>query len=1096
MKKRQTEVRKLDWSLFKNNNQLGDGINKGIAFEDVVEQLIKAMFPKEKWRRTPKSHDEKRDFVYPQDETLPDQKWAECKNYNENLSINTIAPTLVMGAINQIQCIYFFSYSKLNDNAIEGILRYAASSKKKVNIFDGILLDNLIIKYSEHIETKKFFPNDDFSTLSYDNTMPFRLICSVTSSNNNKAMISPKFNIGAKFVLKVIIQNLMPNENEFSYKVEAPELKLSRNRNDGKLKFGSIVEHKIICEGLKAGKSNIYIKFNLPRIDIAVKAHVEISDQTYIFWSGKNAVESYRACIDHLSEYTDKPLFITGGSGIGKTTLLNLIENNEDILKKYDIQCIDHTLTREACLKELIFNSFGLEPDNTVDSESQEEDKLNYLKVLLTNYTHGASDLARVLMNTYDSEKPFLFIIDNAHLLSATYSRWIREIISTSKIQKKKVYLILAMDPAIAPIEDIYTDLYATDKYSNEDVNNVRLMKYDKQDTIAYIQHFYGVFDIKKFFDNYADQMVIPEKVQRFCSIILEKNVIIPLSDKNGKKYSIIDENAFADFVEKYIYSDYVIDNTDSIFKNKNCDECLKFIYIAGSISLTQNAGLKKIIHSLIEYGILVRHNNDVFFSSGELRTIVGNMLSFSDDDYNDLYESENSSQETKAVCVLNLLEKKAGSYDFLVNFFNSQVNFITKNQRWETCCLVLEKFGELCNMGLINHLLLFLKNNYTPLYEEQGHYNLFLFLDLAVKTFISNNWDTDSQSIEIISYFIKKYFDRALSTCNYFESGRNYEIVKEKFISLKHLPESRKNYWLCHFSNRAAIIADRTSDIFNGGVSKEAEALYEESKKCCSAAGDPDELKMQILIDEFYRYYVYGHSLTIEKLSSFYDGLHALDTDELHKIDSLHYHLILMEYMKLKLTDAGAEKLKELPEIISLRKKCSSSFYIIKLYLIEIYILIETSEYSRAYEWIDEARKYALMKDMRGWIYKLSCTKAFLMKICPDLEKEIDIQGQIRIAFEQLVRTKKKNIQELKREIFLPVELAQMSDNSTLKTIIECIEAQEIEEANIERIESQNKTENFWDRLKEYLSAPKASNGIKYFRSYFIINDISFPNI
>ena len=1084
MKKRQTEVRNLDWSLFKNNNRLGNGINKGIAFEDVVEQLIKAMFPKEKWRRTPKSHDEKRDFVYPQDETLPDQKWAECKNYNENLSINTIAPTLVMGAIEQIQCIYFFSYSKLNDNAIEGILRYAASSKKKVNIFDGILLDNLIIKYSEQIETKKFFPNDDFSTLSYDNTMPFRLICSITSTNNNKVMISPRFNIGAKFVLKVIIQNLMPNENEFSYKVEAPELKLSRNRNDGKLKFGSMVEHKIICEGLKAGKPNISIKLNLTGVDISVNTHVEISDQTYIFWNGKNAVESYSACIDHLSDYTDKPLFITGSSGIGKTTLLNLTENNEEVIKKYEIQCIDHTLTREACLKELIFNRFGLEPDNTVDSESQEEDKLNNLKVLLTNYTHGAGDLARVLMNTYDPEKPFLFIIDNAHLLSAAYARWIREIISTSRNQKKKVYLILAMDPAIAPIEDIYTDLYATDEYSDEAVNNVRLMKYDKQDTIAYIQHFYGVFDIKKFFDNYTDHMVIPAKAQRFCSMILETNVIIPLSDNNGKKYNIIDENAFADFVEKYIYSEYAIDSTDPIFKNKKCDECLKFIYITGSISLTQNASLKKIIHRLMEYGILVRHNNDVFFSSGELRTIVGNMLSFSDDDYNDLYESESSSQETKAVCVLNLLKKKEGAYDFLDKFFNSQVNFITKNQRWETCSLVLEKFGELCNMGLINQLLLFLKSNYTPLYEEQGHYKLFSFLNLAVKTFISNDWDTDSESIEIIAFFIKKYFDRALSTYNYSEVGRNYESVKTKFTSLKHLSELRKNYWLCHFSNRAAIAADKVSNILLGGDSNGADALYKESMERCSDAGDPSELRMQILIDEFYRYYIYGHSLTGTILNSFYNGLRDFDTSELHEIASLQYHLILMQYMTLKLENAYADKLKELLQtVISMRKKCDSPFYSIKLYLVEIYILIETEEYCRAYELIDEAKEYILMKDMRSWIYKLSCTKAFLMKICPGIEKKVGLQEQIRIAFEQFMRQKKDFIQDLQREIFLPVELAKMSEDSTLNKIFECIKVQD-------------KTQSFWGNLKIYLSDNKASNDIKYFRSYFTIHGFSFPNI
>lgn len=1085
MKEKKKATRKLNWSLFTKDNQLDNGINKGVAFEDVVEQLIKAMFPKEKWRRTQRSHDEKRDFVYPQDETLPDQKWAECKNYNENLSINTIAPTLVMGAIDKIQCIYFFSYSKLNDNAIEGILRYAESSKKKVKIFDGILLDNLIIKYNNQIETKRFFPYNDFSSLSYDNMMPFRLICSVTNTNHNKAMISPKFNIGAKFVLKVIVQNLMPNENNFSYKIEAVGIKLSRGGYDGKLKFGSIVEHKIICEGLKAGKRNISVKLNSTETDISVNAHVEISDRTYSFWSGKNAVESYKVCTDHLTGYTEKPLFITGSSGIGKTTMLNLIANNEEILKKYEMQCINHTLTREACLKELLFNRFGLEPDNSVDSESQEKDKLNDLKILLTNYTHGAGDLARVLMNTYDMEKPFLFMVDNAHLLSSAYARWIKEIISTSQKQQKKVYFIFAMNPAIISIEDIYTDLYAADEYSNETVNDVRLTKFDKQDTIAYIQHFYGVLDIRKFFDDYTDQMVIPAKVQRFCSIISEKEVLIPLPDKNGEKYKIVDENAFADFVEKYIYSDFVLDSSDPIFENKKSDECLKFIYITGLVSLPQSTSWNIIIHRLIEYGILARHNNNVFFSSGELRTIVGNILSFSDDDYDDLYENEGSSQETKAVCILNLLKKKEDAYIFLDNFFKSQGNFITKNQRWETCCLVLEKFEELCDMGLIHQLLLFLKNNYTPLYEEQGHYKFFSFLDLAMKTFISNDWDTDNDSIEIIAYFIKKYFDRALSTYNCSEVERNYNAVKEKFKSLIHLSKQRKNYWLCHFSNRAAIAADRESNVLLGGVyNNDADALYEESRELCLAAENPGELEMQILIDEFYRYYVYGHSLNDTILNSLYDDLRKLDTDELHKIISLQYHLILMEYMKLKLASAGADKLNELLKtVISLMNKCNSPFYVIKLYLIEIYILIETKEYGSAYELLDKAKEYALMKDMRGWIYKLSCVKAFLMKICPGIEKEIDLQGQIRIAFEQFMRIRRNSIQDIKREIFLPIELAKMAEDFTMRKIVESIK-------------SQDKNQDFWGSLNNYLSGNKTSNGIKYFRSYFTIHDIGFPNI
>jgi hypothetical protein len=386
--------------------------------------------------------------------------------------------------------------------------------------------------------------------------------------------------------------------------------------------------------------------------------------------------------------------------------------------------------------------------------------------------------------------------------------------------------------------------------------------------------------------------------------------------------------------------------------------------------------------------------------------------------------------------------------------------------------------------MHLTYQLLLFLKSNYTALYEEQGHYKFFEFLNLAMKTFISNDWDIDSKSIEIIAYFIKKYFDRALSTHNCIEAGLYYDIVKTKFISLKHISEPRKNYWLCHFSNRAAIITDRSSDFFLQRNQNEADALYEESRQYCLAAENPADLKMQILIDDFYRHYVYRHSLELTELLFFFEELSKLDKDKLHENNNLQYHLILMKYMELKLTYVTDDKLKILlAAVINLRHKCDSPFYVVKLYLIEIYILIEMKEYSQAYVQLNMAKEYAITKDMRRWIYKLSCTKAFLLKICPNIEKEINLQNQIRIAFEQFIRARKNSIQDLKREIFIPIELAKISEDSTKKKLIECIK-------------SQDKTQDFWKKLNNYISGNYPFNDNKPFWSYFTIYGISFPNI
>ncbi len=161
---KKTDIHVLNWGKITQNTskKLDRSVNKGILFEDLIEKLLAAMFPKEVWRRTIESHDGKRDFVYPYEESLPDQKWAECKNYSNNLSLNIIAPTLIMGTIEKIESIFFFSYSPLNDNAIEGLLRYSETSKRNVEVFDGNVLESLICKYHNVNGIADFFPDTDF----------------------------------------------------------------------------------------------------------------------------------------------------------------------------------------------------------------------------------------------------------------------------------------------------------------------------------------------------------------------------------------------------------------------------------------------------------------------------------------------------------------------------------------------------------------------------------------------------------------------------------------------------------------------------------------------------------------------------------------------------------------------------------------------------------------------------------------------------------------------------------------------------------------------------------------------------------------------
>ena len=92
----------------------------GILFEDLVECLLKIKYGCE-WIRTSKSHDNNRDFYLTTSEF---SYWAECKNYKDVIALDTIAPTLVMAQIFEVNKIIFFSYSDINFSAKNKIFSF------------------------------------------------------------------------------------------------------------------------------------------------------------------------------------------------------------------------------------------------------------------------------------------------------------------------------------------------------------------------------------------------------------------------------------------------------------------------------------------------------------------------------------------------------------------------------------------------------------------------------------------------------------------------------------------------------------------------------------------------------------------------------------------------------------------------------------------------------------------------------------------------------------------------------------------------------------------------------------------------------------
>lgn len=143
------------WNKFIKKDISGKTKRDGILFEDLIECLLQIEYM-QKWVRTPRSHDNNRDFHL----TTPEfTHWAECKNYTNSIALDTIAPTLVMAQIFEVNKLIFFSYSDINSSAKNKIFSFGNSTKKEIEIFSGDTLDELIIKNRNYLP-RKFKPLD------------------------------------------------------------------------------------------------------------------------------------------------------------------------------------------------------------------------------------------------------------------------------------------------------------------------------------------------------------------------------------------------------------------------------------------------------------------------------------------------------------------------------------------------------------------------------------------------------------------------------------------------------------------------------------------------------------------------------------------------------------------------------------------------------------------------------------------------------------------------------------------------------------------------------------------------------------------------
>lgn len=1065
-------------------------VNKGILFEDMVEKLLAAMFPQETWRRTHESHDGKRDFVYPAEEYSVEEKWAECKNYNDKISINVIAPTLIMSAIENIDCLLFFSYSPLNDNAIEGILRYSERKNTSVKIFDGNLLESLICKYHTADGIAEFFPNTDFKK-AYNELREkgLRIIKTIRDLNGNIIPSTHVFELGELFCIHTVFQSLAWESMNCTISFEinnAKLLKAEANQEALLLPFAELKEYSILCETLRPG--TVICSLTLAAKDLfegkgrKTISRIKIIDEPYLAWSGKTAFRARIEALEHLSKYRKEPLIILGESGTGKSTLIEILLREKCVYGQYRIARIDLSLSRTNSVRSLFSQIIGINGKESTPIEQLNEDG-KALSLLVEEYAESAEMIAMSLMRLYEYSRPYLFVLDNVQKISRTYITLFQELDDFAKRNNAPIYYLFALNEDDLSFDNLLVRLNWDAYYQNRECRAVKLTKFDTQDVLTYLKTKYGLQDIDKFFEGFEIE-ISPLELHSFCAALKKNRIII--HESTTRTYQIMNHFKFAEGVKHILYANASIANLcKTLGKDSLQEYILKYLYITGEIGYTIEKKYYRMVQNLINQGVLKEKCGSINFYHDKTREAIGRTLVFSEEDFADIFADRYTDNSSKAICALKQIGRIRGGNNFLRSYFISNERIEKMIQRYQICSLVFEHMSKLSELGLASVALQFVKNNFWSMNQEYGYVEFFQLLKCAADSALTYSWDIDEESVENMAYFIKKYFDRALSTYNYANLLSYFKECENVFLNLKYISPERRAFWLSHYANRAAIALDRIS----APLMKEPQQvsdLYNLSHTYYEKAGFPQELNTQIIVDSFYRHYVYRHDLTEEIIQDTFKELSDIKSKGLIKSMVLEYHILLTDYLRCKVIDRNSGFLdKLLTNIKTTREICTSPFFTMKLLILEMYILMDLQRFTDVDNLLSTAYDYAYKREMRSCIYKLTYIKANLMIIQDRFDISPSAYSQTVLALEQLLDARGNETNDLKREIFLIIRLMKIisrKDPDRLRTLI-----------NLQKGDSRVLLQNLCTYLQ---TVSFKKDNLFEMQSYYNFEGINFPTI
>lgn len=380
------------WRQFiKTDAKTGATIHDGHKFEELIACLLNLMFSDIEWEATKITHDGNKDFKAKNGEEI---YWAECKNYKTKIDLKTLASTLVMAEIENVNSIFFFCYSEINNNTKTKLNSYSKSNQKFIYFFDGIILDQLVLKYKEDV-FPLFFPDlqNQINSISiYADLLEPIALCYLERNPFFNGI--PEFDIqnltelqnlklGEIIGIHIIIINAdLDNSIQYSIELILPELENFfevLEENDKNRKGNKILYRNIKLSAGETGKKSIYLKFHswapkvsLPKIICKIGRkrigtfHFPListlrTRQTAFLGSNYVREKEYmcKACINQKQLSI---IYVYGSSGTGKSRIISECITKFIAHGYYIIKLINSTNSEHSAytmLRELIFALYG-----------------------------------------------------------------------------------------------------------------------------------------------------------------------------------------------------------------------------------------------------------------------------------------------------------------------------------------------------------------------------------------------------------------------------------------------------------------------------------------------------------------------------------------------------------------------------------------------------------------------------------------------------------------------------------------------------------------------------------------------------------------